>query len=270
MKRKAYITEICLITCLGVTSLFPRFTLADDGIPAEIPTMVKFSNNSINRIHCSGIFKDLIVPEDKGIQGKFSGDSAYITFLGEVHGNKTVYPTEPAEIYAVCNGATYTIIAAPTPGINAVTVRLAKPKSDEVKQNIEHYQDMPLEKQVLQVLREAYNGDYPSSYRITTQSEGLNISKDFDVHLKNIVEIDGVGIKLKEYAVLAKSNVDIDEKSFLNTFVSPSILAIALDKHQLKAGENSRLFVVEKKSGTVSNNGDFGTMPVNFRMDLKK
>lgn len=128
---------------------------------------------------------------------------------------------------------------------------------------------MPLEKQVLQVIREAYNGDYPSSYRISSQSEELNISKDFDVNLKNTVEIDGVGIKLKEYSVHAKNTVDIDEKSFLNTFVSPSILAIALDKHQLKSGENSRLFVVEKKSGTANTNSDFGSMPVNFRMDLK-
>ncbi|MDD2464795.1 MAG: type-F conjugative transfer system secretin TraK [Desulfobulbus sp.] len=268
MKKKSRFGSIVL-SCLCVTALSPCLSAAEDGIPAEIPTMVKFSNNSINRIHCGGIFKDLIVPEDKGVQGKFAGDSAYITFLGEVHGNKTVYPTEPAEIYAVCNGATYTIIAAPTPGINAVTVRLAKPKSDEVKQNIEHYLDMPLEKQVLQVIREAYNGDYPSSYRISSQSEELNISKDFDVNLKNTVEIDGVGIKLKEYSVHAKNTVDIDEKSFLNTFVSPSILAIALDKHQLKSGENSRLFVVEKKSGTANTNSDFGSMPVNFRMDLK-
>lgn len=270
MKKKSIIESIVFFGCLYLTAINPCSSLADDGIPAEIPTMVKFSNNSINRIQCSGIFKDLIIPEDKGIQGKFSGDSAYITFLAEVHGSKNVYPTEPAEIYAVCNGATYTIIAAPTPGINAVTVRLAKPKSDEVKQNIEHYQDMPLEKQVLQIIREAYNGDYPSSYRISQKQEELKIDNNIDVHLQNIVEIDGVGIKLKEYEVFAKNNVDVDEKSFLNTFVSPSILAIALDKHQLKSGDSSRLFVVEKKSTTVSNNGEYGTMPINFRMDLKK
>ena len=241
----------------------------ENGIPAEIPTMVKVSQDAINRIVCNGQFKDLIYPEDRGIMGRFSGNSAYVSFMHDGE-NQVVDPSEPVEIYAVCNGATYTIIAAPTKKINAVTIRLSDPKSKSVDENISRFQDMPLEKQVLDIIREAYNGVYPSSYKVTDNNKTINICKDLTLSLIRTVDVDGVGLRLKEFTINANSSVDIDEKVFMNSRVSNSLLALAIEKHQLSKGDQTRLFVIEKKGGVDVDHSDFGSLQLNFRMGEKK
>lgn len=241
----------------------------DEGVPAEIPTMVKFSNKGINRVVCSGEFSDLIFSDNKGVSGKFSGNSAFIEFVPEDIGGKMISPTEPAEIYAVCDGVVYTIIAAPTAGINVAVVRLAPPKSTVVSKNVERFRNMPVEKQALQVIREAHEGNYPSSYRISDQSETLNICPELSVVLRQQVDVDGIGMRLKEFRVTAKTNVDVDEKTFLKEIISDAILAVAVEDHKLAQGQATRVFIVEKKAVEADRLG-LEHSEVNFRMGAKK
>lgn len=249
-------------------SFMPGQGSCDEGIPAEVPTMVKFSNKGINRVVCSGEFSDLIFSDNKGVSGKFSGNSAFIEFVAEDIGGKMVYPTEPAEIYAVCDGIVYTIIAAPTAGINVAVVRLAPPKSNVVSKNIERFKNMPVEKQALQVIREAHEGNYPSSYRISDQSETMNICPDLSVVLRQQVDVDGIGMRLKEFRVTANKSVDVDEKTFLKEAISDAILAVAVVDHKLTQGQTTRVFVVEKKAVEADRLG-LEHSEVNFRMGAK-
>ena len=111
--------------------------------------------------------------------GHFSGNNAFIKFKIEDCGDEYIYADTQSELFVVCNNAVYTLLVTPT-DIPSVTLRLASPKGDSFKKNIAHYQNMPLEKQALQIIREAYNGTYPTSYRITESTRQITLSPDLE------------------------------------------------------------------------------------------
>jgi len=118
-----------------------------------------------------------------------------------------------------------------------------------LKENIAHHKNLPLEKQALQIIREAYNGTYPSSYRVTESNRQITLSSDLEASLLQAVDVDGVGLQLKKFQIqsLASCRISVDEKAFLSPSISNSILAIAVEDHSLQPGEATRVFVVEKK-----------------------
>ena len=211
--------------------------------------MVDFSNNEINRIVCSGPISDLIFSKEKGLTGHFTGNNAYVKFIIEEVNGKRSYAGEPSELYVVCGGSTYSIIANPSDK-QAATVRLAPPKSESVNKNISLFKNMPIEKQALKLIKEGYSGTYPSSYKVTeNKPAGIPLCPDLEVLPKELVDVDGVGLRLKIFQVIQLNgeNKDIDEKVFLSSKISDSILAVAVEDHKLKHGDKTRVFVVEKK-----------------------
>ena len=58
-----------------------------------------------------------------------------------------------------------------------------------------------------------------------------------------------MGLRLRKYqaTAVAQGQVSLEETLFLSPAVSDSILAVAVEEHNLKHGETSRIFVVEKK-----------------------
>jgi conjugal transfer pilus assembly protein TraK len=240
MKKRTMTTAIFLALCGSA--------YAETGIPPEVPTMVEFSNKEINRIVCSGPISDLIFSKEKGLTGHFTGNNAYIKFSIEELNGKRSYAGEPSELYVVCNGATYSLVANPSDR-EAATVRLAPPKSDGVNKNISLFKNMPIEKQALKLIKEGYAGTYPSSYKVTENKPiGISLCPDLEVVPKESVDVDGVGLRLEIFQVtLLNAEMDIDEKIFLSGRISDSILAVAIEDHKLKSGDRTRLFVVEKK-----------------------
>ena len=240
MKKRLF-AACCLLLTAGPT-------LASDGVPVEVPTMVELSAKEINRIVCPMQMTDLIFSEEKGLTGHFSGNNAFIKFTAEEVGGKLKYSKEPSEIYAVCNGSVYTIIGAPAE-INAVTVRLALPKSETVEKNIARYKNMPLEKQSLQLIKEAYDGAFPSSYQVIDKAVAVHLCPDLDLIRQQVVEVEGVGLRLKSFKATSKLATDLElaEKTFLTAIVGNPILAVAVEQHTLKPGESTRVFVVERK-----------------------
>jgi len=236
------------LCCLALTA---GSALAGEGVPAEVPTMVELSNREINRIVCPGQMTDLIFSEEKGLTGHFSGNNAFIKFTAEEVGGKRAYSEEPSEIYAVCNGSVYTIIALPTE-INAVTVRLALPKGETVEKNIARYKNMPLEKQALQLIREAYAGVFPPSYQVRDKiqkTQKIPFCPGIDLVLQQVVEVEGVGLLLKSFMVTSRlaTDVELTEKPFLVAAIGNRILAVAIVEHHLKPNQSTRVFVVERK-----------------------
>ncbi|MDD2462882.1 MAG: type-F conjugative transfer system secretin TraK [Desulfobulbus sp.] len=240
MKKKLF-AACCLLLTAGPA-------LAGEGVPAEVPTMVELSAKEINRIVCPGQMSDLIFSEEKGLTGHFSGNNAFIKFTAEEVGGKLRYSKEPSEIYAVCNGSVYTIIGAPAE-INAVTVRLALPKSETVEKNIARYKNMPLEKQALQLIKEAYDGVFPSSYQVIDKALPVSLCPDLDLVRQQVVEIEGVGLRLKSFKATSRLATDLElaEKTFLAAAVGNPILAVAIEQHNLKPTQSTRVFVVERK-----------------------
>ncbi len=217
-------------------------------IAPEIPTIVQLSNRDINRIVCSGPMSDLIFSEEKGVTGHFSGNSAFIKFKAEDINGELAYAETPSELFVVCNGAVYTLIAEPHE-INSVTLHLAAPAKDVFQKNINLYKNMPLEKQVLQIIKEGYEGGYPSSYKIANSDKLISLCGDLRINLMQTVDVEGVGLRLKQFQVASTKNepVELTEKTFLSLEISESILAVAIENHVLNTGEETRVFVVEKR-----------------------
>ena len=239
--KKAFLSACCFLLAGGQA-------LASDGVPVEVPTMMELSAKEINRIVCPGQMTDLIFSEEKGLTGHFSGNNAFIKFTAEEAGGKLRYSKEPSEIYAVCNGSVYTIIGAPAE-INAVTVRLALPKSETVEKNITRFKNMPLEKQALQLIKEAYDGVFPSSYQVIEKKQPVHLCPDLDLIRQQVIEIEGAGLRLKSFKATSRLATDLElaEQSFLSTAVGNPIMAVAIEQHNLQPGASTRVFVVERK-----------------------
>jgi conjugal transfer pilus assembly protein TraK len=222
---------------------------ADNNIvPPEIPTAIDLSNHDINRIVCPGKINDLIFSEEKGLTGHFSDNNAFVKFKIEQRGSERIHAATPSELFLVCENTVYTMIANPK-DMPSVTLRLAAAQEKALSANIQAFKELPLEKRVLQVIREAYNRTYPSGYRIVETGTPLLLSPEFEILLTQTINIDGIGLKLKE--LTAKSQMErearIDEAFFLNAKFSDSLLAVAVDSHILQPGESTRIFVVEQK-----------------------
>lgn len=241
-------TQKILLAATASVLIWSTGVLADTVITPDVPVSVELSNRDVNRIVCPGQMNDLIFSQEKGMTGHFSGSNAFIKFKIKEQGEEYVYADTPSEIFVVCSGAVYTLLVTPR-DIPSVTLRLASPQENTFKENIAHYRNLPLEKQALQIIREAYNGTYPSSYRVSASEEQLTLSPDLEIQLLQSVEVDGVGLRLKKYQAksLQQGAVAVDESVFLSPMVSPSILAVAVEEHTLAAGGTTMVYVVEKK-----------------------
>jgi conjugal transfer pilus assembly protein TraK len=237
-----------LLAAAASVMIWATSVYADNVITPEIPVSVQLSNRDVNRIVCPGQMNDLIFSQEKGLTGHFSGTNAFIKFKIKEQGEEYVYADTPSELFVVCSGAVYTLLVTPR-DIPSVTLRLASPQGDTFKENIAHYRNLPLEKQALQIIREAYNGTYPSSYRVSAQNKQLTLSPDLAIQLLQNVEVDGVGLRLKKYQAKSQKQeaVTVDESLFLSPLVSSSILAVAVEDHILPAGTATLVYVVEKK-----------------------
>jgi conjugal transfer pilus assembly protein TraK len=222
---------------------------ASGPIPAEITTAVALSSSDINRIVCPGTVNDLIFSEEKGIEGHFAGNSAFVKFKITKKGDELSYATTPTELYVICNNAVYSLIATPK-RIPAVTLRLAPVGTDRLKANIARFQGLAFEKKVLQLVREAYTGQYPESYRLSAVDIPVNLSADLLVRLYRVVDIEGAGFRVKEFSVRAAGKdkgLQLDEKMFLKPDMGEGIAAVAVERHRIGPGESTRVFVVERK-----------------------
>ena len=218
-------------------------------IPPEIPTALELSNRDINRIVCPGTINDLIFSEEKRVTGHFSGNNAFIKFKVEQLDDKEFsYADTPSELFVVCDNTVYTMIATPK-DISSVTLRLSPAQGKNLLKNIADFKELPLEKRVLQVIHEAYSGIFPSSYRVTETGVPVILTPDLEVKLIQTVDVDGIGLRLKKYAVksLVQHELTVEEKTFLSPQISNALLAVAVDTHNLRAGASTQAFVVEQK-----------------------
>lgn len=219
-----------------------------DFIPPEMPTNVQLSNRDINRIICPGPMSDLIFSEEKGISGHFAGNNAFVKFRAEDTNGVLAYANMASELFVVCNGAVYTLIADPQ-DIPSVTINLVAPSKEGLQKNIEHYKNMPLEKQVLQVIREAYEATYLPSYKVTKEEIPMPMCGDLSITQTITLDVEGVGLRLMEYRAINTTGNDIEirEKDFLDMDYSEAMIAVAIEDHVLPPQGATRIFVVENR-----------------------
>lgn len=222
---------------------------AEDGaISPEVPHATELSNRDINRIVCPGRINDLIFSEEKGLTGHFSDNNAFIKFKIEQLGSEKRYASAESELFVVCDGMVYTLIVTPK-DMPSATIRLAQAQDRQMVANIEAFKELPLEKRVLQLLREAYTQNFPPGYRVAKMATPVSLSPDVDLQLTTQVNVDGIGLQLKEFLATSRGDrqTRIEEKIFLKPQIGTALLAVAVVDHQLHPGESTRVFVIEQK-----------------------
>ncbi len=239
---------------------------APDGakvIYPEVATRIQLSNTDINRFVCSEKIKDVIWSKEKGVVVRYSGKDAYVKFLIEIKpGGDKKYITAPTEIFIVCGDNTYNIIADPKSDYPAQTTYLSSGKQEQIKKNLTLYAGMPYEEKILSILKTVYTNNMPDSYNVSRVNKPLKLFRDINLTLVKVVEVDGEGLRVKEYSAALKTPkndkstattvasandpVILREKDFLLKQIVQNPAAIAIDKHNLRAGDIARIFVVER------------------------
>jgi conjugal transfer pilus assembly protein TraK len=222
-------------------------------VSPEITTQVRLSNSDINRVICPVDIKDVVYSEEKGLAVNLSGKNAFVKFLVVKKDGKEMYSATPSELYFVCDGAVYTMIASPA-RIPAQTVQLVPGKAGTAKKNIEIYGELPFEKKVITIIKRVYTNDVPDSFTKTAVNRKTDIFKDLEVVLRSIYAIEGEGLRVKEFEVriLPASNLEtisLKENDFLRTDISLHPVAVSVESMTLKKEETSRVFVVERNEG---------------------
>jgi len=222
-------------------------------VSPEITTQVRLSNSDINRVICPVDIKDVIYSEEKGLTVNLSGKNAFVKFLVVKKDGKEMYSATPSELYFVCDGVVYTMIAIPA-RIPAQTLQLTPGKAGTAKKNMELYGELPFEKKIIAIVKRVYTNDAPDSFTKTVVNRKIDVFKDLEVILRSIYSIEGEGLRVKEFEVrIAPAStlgtISFKESDFLRTDISLHPVAVSVESMTLKKGETSRVFVVERNEG---------------------
>ncbi len=212
----------------------------------EMTTAIKMSSVDINRVVCNEDIKDVVFSEEKGLMVKVSGRYAFIKFQAKKEKNKVQYSKVPADLYIVCSGEVYSIIAIPEQR-PAMNIYLSSPKN-KVKQTLQRYEGLPLEKKILEIVKSIYTNKIDDSYLWTENREKIKkIYEPLDITMKGYYDIEGEGMRVKLYLVTTNTPVTLTESKFLLPEISNAPLAIALDKLKLSKGDTATLIVIERR-----------------------
>lgn len=241
----------------------PGMTLAPPMVVLpEVTTTVQLSASDLNRVICpDGDIKEAITSDEKGLMIKITGKDAFLKFkVGKRSDGKLSYSTTPTEIYMVCGGSTYSMIAFPG-RMPSQTIKLSSGMESRVKENQSLYAGLPFEKRVMRAIKEVYTDNIPESYTVTRLNQ-VDVSwKGLIVTMKRDVDIEGEGMRIKEYHVVLKPGqrpMKLSEKMFLRKEFALNPIAVSIDKHNLKPGEVSRLFIVEQRPDRPLGSTGFG------------
>lgn len=222
-------------------------------VSPEKATAVKMSASDVNRIVCSQDITDVVYSEEKGVQVKISGRNAFLKFLVRRLAGKDTFSTTPADVFVVCGGKVYSIIAFPQ-RIPSVTVYL-EDKEQQLRETVEKYQSMPYERKIVDIVKQMFAGMPPQGATFTEIRKSYNLYEGLSVSETGQYVLDGEGILIRVFSVVNRDSknqyVDVREKDFLRKEITKSPLAISLDKLRIYRGDKATMVILEraKESG---------------------
>ena len=247
------------LSCLFALLLMPFTIWANeagiDYVLPEVITHIELSNSDVNRIVCPWDIKDMIVSKEKGITTHVKGKDGFVKFLikreyiPDLGEEDLIYSTTPSEIYIKCGGYTYTIIAVPKK-IPARTIRLSAGRLSAIKKNESLFKGLAHEERITKLIRSVYSNQIEESFTVTDIHKPLYTFPELTVILIRIVDVEGEGIRLKEYAAHLKDKErkrELKEIDFLRPEITKKPLAISIDPMILVTDETSRIFIVESR-----------------------
>lgn len=236
----------------------------------ESTTAVRLSSSDINRIACPADIREVLTSTEKGVTVKITGKDAFIKFKVNKKGEKLSYAATPTEMYVVCGEKVFSMVIIPQ-RIPSQTIRLSSGQEKRIKDNVALYSGLPFEKKVLKAIRDVYTENIPDSYTVATGDRRISAYRELHITLRRTVDIEGEGLRIKEYEASPGKDagqVMINERMFLKTDLTENPVAVSLERHVLRTGESSRVFVVEQradKSGQHKLSGDLPVMDMSHQ-----
>ncbi len=227
--------------------------IANQRVLPEVASQVHLSSSDINRVVCPVDIKDVVFSKEKGIIVKLAGNNVFVKFLVMKKDGRDFYSSTPSEIFIVCGEQIYNIIAIPK-RIPSQTVQLSPGKADTIKKNASLFGELPFEKKIVTIIRSIYKDDLPDSFTTQKVNKKYETFRNLDLVLHRVFTIDGEGLRIKEFTAgisdhATSPTVYLKEKDFLSKDLTQKPLAVSIEMMNLKKGEMSRIFVVERTEG---------------------
>ena len=254
-KQKAAIDQVVEQPAAGE---FPTVVLP------EATTSVRLSSSDMNRISCPADIREALTSTEKGLNIKITGKDAFVKFKVIKKGDKFTYSTTPTELYVVCGEETFSMVIFPQ-RIPSQTIRLTSGKDKKIKENLSLYAGLPFEKKALKAIKDVYTENIPDSYSVSKKEKRFLSYKEIILTLKRTVDIEGEGLRIKEYEVSLRGETTefkLNEKMFLKTELAENPVAISLERHILRTGDTARLYVVEQRAEKFGSRKLAGDLPV--------
>lgn len=218
----------------------------------------------MNRISCPADIREALTSTEKGLTIKITGKDAFVKFKVTKKGDKFAYSSTPTELYVVCGDETFSMVIFPQ-RVPSQTIRLTSGKDRKIKENLSLYSGLPFEKKALKAIKDVYTENIPDSYIVSRREKRFFSFREILLTLKRTVDIEGEGLRIKEYEVsLRGENTEfkMNEKMFLKTELVENPVAISLERHILRTGNTSRVFVVEQRAEKLESRKLAGELPV--------
>lgn len=230
----------------------------------EATTSVRLSSSDMNRISCPADIREALTSTEKGLTIKITGKDAFVKFKVTKKGDKFTYSTTPTELYVVCGEETFSMVIFPQ-RIPSQTIRLTSGKERKIKENLSLYAGLPFEKKALKAIKDVYTENIPDSYSVSKKEKRFLSYKEIILTLKRTVDIEGEGLRIKEYEASLRGETTefkLNEKMFLKTELAENPVAVSLERHILRTGDTSRLYVVEQRAEKFGSRKLAGDLPV--------
>lgn len=230
----------------------------------EVMTGIRLSSSDINRISCPGDIREVLTSTEKGVTIKITGKDAFVKFKVMKKGDKFSYTSTPTELYVVCGDKVFSMVAFPQ-RVPSQTIRLTSGQEKKIKGNLSLYAGLPFEKKVLKAIKEVFTENIPDSYTISKQEKRFYMFKEILLTLKRTVDIEGEGLRIKEYEASLRGETPefkMNEKMFLRNALVDNPIAISLERHVLRIGDSSRVYVVEQRAERQNPRNLAGDLPV--------
>lgn len=217
----------------------------------EVTTSIRLSASDLNRISCQGEIKEALTSTEKGVMIKIQGRDAFVKFKVTKRSDGQVgYSTTPAEVYIVCDDNTYSMIAFPQ-RIPSQTIKLSGGIDKRIKENQSIYAGLPHEKRVLKALKDVYTDNFADSYLVSRVDKQMGPYKNLRIVHRRTVDIEGEGMRVKEYEVTLKPGIKefkLSERLFIKADLAENPIAISIERPKLGIGDMARVFVLEQRA----------------------
>lgn len=209
-------------------------------------SVVEVSLKDISRVVCYADIEQVIYSKEKGLEIKQTGREAFIKNLPQewqepLSGiSRLEYDSRPKELFIVCGGETFSLLLTPkdipTQTIYLRSDRIDKRRADEYERVSDY------ETTLLTLIRDTYLERIPDGYEV---EEVNKLYRDYkEISLVYRRKLTGNRYLLYEFVAIAKTEVNLNEMAILEAIGPKKPLAISIVNPYLRAGEQSRVFIV--------------------------